>query len=62
MNLLSCLTVGGFSWTELSLSLTVYDYCIHFMQEREGDLFLFIQINSVSAAVYDKHSIELLLW
>lgn len=28
----------------------------------EGDLFLFIQINSVSAAVYDKHSIELLLW
>lgn len=56
---LSCLTVH---WTQ---SLLYSVWLLHSLHVSEGgvgggaDLFLFIQMNSVSAAAYDKHSIEL---
>lgn len=49
---------------ERAKPFTYSAWLVYSLLAREGwdDLFLFIQINSVSAAVYDKHSIELLLW
>lgn len=48
---------------ESAKPFTYSAWLLHSRHAGEGDdLFLFIQINSVSAAVYDKHSIELLLW
>lgn len=44
-----------------SALLTHHDYYIDFVQEKPNDLYLFIQINSVSAAAQNKHSIEALL-
>lgn len=48
--------------TELNLSLTAGDYSTDSVQETGRDLFWFIKINIINAAVYDKHSIELLLY